>query len=1112
MIIAPPQLDARTFGKLLEQLRSMAPHYTAEWRPGLADAGDTLLNIHAFITEMIITRLNQVPRKSMIAFLNMLGLKLLEAQPALVPVMFKTVPGRDQDVLVPARTQVRAAKTEEHEEVPFETKQNLLAVASNLREVIGVVPANDAIFIHTANVLAQDGGIAAEQKAFNPFAGQDQQEHSLYLGHQDLLNLQGPGEIRMVFTRPPTPGAASVDLVWEYWGEDKAEKIDRWLPLEIISDNTAGLAGEGEIVLAKKLDGEIKQAALKDIFSATGRPPCQAAALAATKNRWVRGRLRGPLSGELSTLMPTVGTLSLRTAPGGPVPADAGFYNDVPIDWSKARAVTNVSPPSEGTNGSEPDQDSLLTLPVDSLAGFAVGDRVEILMGEDPPLEARIAMIKATAKQGYLVLAYSKGTKPPGHDQALIIRTKNELSEVYVFGNQPKLNDAFYLASQEAFSKKGAMITLNFTLGGLFSSPESQGDIKLEPKLSWEYWNGKGWWVLPVKDGTGQFLKIGDNTEVQFVCPQDMAETEVYGQKNYWIRTRIIGGHYLREDYVLETRRTESSLTTAAGQEYQISQQLVVRKQFQLPIIRDLTITYAFSETHELEVCLSYNNLELIDQTLSARTGVPGFPAFIALAETVPALYLGFDKPLRHGPIRIFFAAAELHYAERQKPKILWQGSAASGWLNLDYLDETEGWVTPGHLEFIGPTVLAARPLFGTALYWLRGGLEKGLYATEPLLGGIFPNTTWAGQAETIRLEILGSSNGEPHQTMAFLKTPVLRGEEVRVREVLSAEERHLLQAKSGAVLEIGDETGAATEIWVLWTEVADFADSDGKSRHYLLDRALGVVSFGDGQHGMIPPPGQDNVKAFAYQTGGGAQGNVAAGEIKALVSSVAGLDKVVNPLAADGGADTATIDEMLTLGPAMLSNRGRAVTTKDYEWLARQASRKVKKVKCLASRNRLGQLEAGWVTVIIVPDTPEPQPSPSLMLKRVVASYLAQRSGSTIAAAGGIVVIGPTYVKINLSLDLIVATMDLASETERQVQRALADFLHPLSGGPEKQGWHFGRGVALSDVAALLEGLAGVDAIAQISFQERPEADFFPVGSDALVANGDHRVNLRLP
>ena len=43
------------------------------------------------------------------------------------------------------------------------------------------------------------------------------------------------------------------------------------------------------------------------------------------------------------------------------------------------------------------------------------------------------------------------------------------------------------------------------------------------------------------------------------------------------------------------------------------------------------------------------------------------------------------------------------------------------------------------------------------------------------------------------------------------------------------------------------------------------------------------------------------------------------------------------------------------------------------------------------------------------------------------------------------------------------------AGSVEKAARAAIESFLHPLRGGPERRGWEMGRGVYLSDLAAVL-------------------------------------------
>ena len=83
-----------------------------------------------------------------------------------------------------------------------------------------------------------------------------------------------------------------------------------------------------------------------------------------------------------------------------------------------------------------------------------------------------------------------------------------------------------------------------------------------------------------------------------------------------------------------------------------------------------------------------------------------------------------------------------------------------------------------------------------------------------------------------------------------------------------------------------------------------------------MLNATTGEVRFGDGIHGAIPTANVDNARANivarVYRSGGGSQGNVAAGPIKTPLVSVTGLDdgKVSNLQPAVGGQDEQSIDD----------------------------------------------------------------------------------------------------------------------------------------------------------------------------------------------------------
>ena len=107
----------------------------------------------------------------------------------------------------------------------------------------------------------------------------------------------------------------------------------------------------------------------------------------------------------------------------------------------------------------------------------------------------------------------------------------------------------------------------------------------------------------------------------------------------------------------------------------------------------------------------------------------------------------------------------------------------------------------------------------------------------------------------------------------------------------------------------------------VLWTRTRrshlyDADDDDGKV----------YVRFGDGVTGQRLPTGNRNVAA-RYRAGAGSNGNVDANSITQMLQSVSGVQSVVNPLPAFGGADGEPIDRTRENAPVSVLTLGRAVS-----------------------------------------------------------------------------------------------------------------------------------------------------------------------------------------
>jgi uncharacterized phage protein gp47/JayE len=138
-----PELDARTLPALLAALTADARTALPGWTPPAdGDAGTALYRIFARFVELALARLNGVPDKTLLAFLDAMGIEQLPAAPARAPLVFGLAPGAPA-TLVPAGTQVSAPATATGPEVVFETEQDLLALPAGLVAARTVDPVWD---------------------------------------------------------------------------------------------------------------------------------------------------------------------------------------------------------------------------------------------------------------------------------------------------------------------------------------------------------------------------------------------------------------------------------------------------------------------------------------------------------------------------------------------------------------------------------------------------------------------------------------------------------------------------------------------------------------------------------------------------------------------------------------------------------------------------------------------------------------------------------------------------------------------------------------------------------------------------------------------------------
>jgi hypothetical protein len=446
---------------------------------------------------------------------------------------------------------------------------------------------------------------------------------------------------------------------------------------------------------------------------------------------------------------------------------------------------------------------------------------------------------------------------------------------------------------------------------------------------------------------------------------------------------------------------------------------------------------------------------------------------------------------------------------EPPRRRLRWEYWNGRGWSRLIAADGTDRLSRTGLVEFLGPSDLTLSRQFGVDGYWVRALLEPGDQPLVPRVRALAPNTTMGSQLVTLRAEVLGSSDASENQQLRTIRTPVLLGQQLEVREPgpLADDEVAQLTAVHGS--DAVTAAGTNNEFWVRWTEVPDLHGAGPLDRHYVLDHLSGQVSFGDGVQGRIPPRGVGNIRLSRYQTGGGLRGNRAAGSIVQMKTTVPYVDRVTNIDPAASGFDAESNTAVVARAPRTLRHGGRAVAADDYEDLARLASAEVARARCVPLRrlreDPLGSVPVpGALSLIIVPGSSDPKPLPSLELLELTADYLRTRQ----AVNADISLVGPIYVRVDVAVEVALATIENASEVEQAIRAQLAAFLHPLSGGRDGAGWDFGRQPQLSDLHAVINGVAGVDHLRTLSVSRHEDLAGAEATGRFLVYSGQHQID----
>lgn len=249
----------------------------------------------------------------------------------------------------------------------------------------------------------------------------------------------------------------------------------------------------------------------------------------------------------------------------------------------------------------------------------------------------------------------------------------------------------------------------------------------------------------------------------------------------------------------------------------------------------------------------------------------------------------------------------------------------------------------------------------------------------------------------------------------------------------------------------------------VAWKEVPSLYEQGSSAQVFATLNQPGggtTVLFGDNVEGATLPTGQNNVQA-KYRVGSGLAGNVDAGSITTLIDRPLGVGGVNNPMAAAGGQDPQSVDDIRRNAPLSVLTLGRAVSITDYQYYA-------------ASFAGIAKAHAIWIpsgpgrgvflTVAAAGGAALPPGSPTL--DHLVESL--HNYGNPLVPIHAV-----SYLETLFSLeaDLVV---DPAYDQNVVQAAALAALRQNYSFAARD----FGQGVSADEVSALIQALPGIVAV----------------------------------
>ncbi len=850
-----PKIDYRSETELYKDLTDQIIRHSRAWDQTPGDGA--LLKSDPFANSIIMSflrifqvmqeRLNKVPQKHFIAFLDMLAMKMRHPESARTPISFSLTKSARRWTLVPEGVQIASDTPEAPTPVVFETIEDIAVILPRPVKAVSTRPLKDTHTLHNHGLFD-----VTENTVENFFEGTETLPHRLYLGEPSLGELV-PGDSVKIIIELNSAQDVALFLKMQPKLLYFHDELETFVPIPGITFVLYGDLPQDE----------------KDKIDGLGL-----------------GVGAGPLTIEEQ---------------------ERFIFAALPVIDPDTQAVTYTSnvtltrtPAATAIKGHRIDPNADLTVDF-AYEPYELEDVWLAIDGvPDPKQIDQVKEGQINIREIKFSYALAGGMTVQTAGMAFTNRAKTDLSlDFFPLGAAPKFNDTFYFGNEELFAREKGDLQVTFDFSPNYPAP--MPGINGTPRLIWEFFGENGWkeitWDLVLDVTTTVTNDPATNTDTVVVTheiwprgprganpvwksittttwgptlinnvstltrtisqefpysPNDnvngnpvpvtgpyvlpkpeefttdditagltightydangnsiakpipillklpaedqvadgqhgivkFAKTKIHSKENNWLRARLAKGDYGKSVPPRFTMQMTGNTIALDDQGDVIYNLVNTPQEPQPPCLVEVQIAHTPPGAAVIPAhTVSFNNYYYRD-----LTGLSGYTPFLFFKDHTPTLYVGFNESLSELPVTLFLSLLKQDkvselYLLNTEPPKVFWEYWDNGWKTLQIDDRTNDMRNRDIVKFRAPEALDKTLLFDEELYWLRARMERDEPSLTIKADGLYNNVAWAHQYVTIDKEVMGSGNGLPGQRVKFKNKPVLTGEKVYVRD-----------------------------------------------------------------------------------------------------------------------------------------------------------------------------------------------------------------------------------------------------------------------------------------------------------------------------------------